>query len=181
MFVDCFWANEGHIPWWTIRAWPVSLLRKLSLLFLSLPLLLYLQKLALHLYFFPRVLIWHWSALSLYLWHISFICSGLLCICIFPRIIVFLLVYFVFIFVTHFLYFLSCPFLLLVTRTFRTLLILALFVFVLRMKTIYSIQKSSFMERTQGPHDEKCNRTDSERWNLKLNVFPRTWNLWVLL
>ena len=99
--------------------------------------------------------------MPLNLWHIFCICSGLLRNCIFPRIIVFLLVYFV----THFLYFLSWPFLLLVTRTFRTLLILALFVFVLRMKTIYSIQKSSFMERTHSPHDEKCNRTDSERWN----------------
>ena len=146
MFVDCCWANEGHIPWWTIRAWPVSLLKKLSLLFLSLPLLLYLQELALHIYhFFQKFLYWHWSALSLYLWHISFICSGLLCICIFPRIIVFLLVYFVFIFVTHFLYFLSCPFLLLVTRTFRTLPILALFVFVLRMKTIFSKDSKEFL------------------------------------
>ena len=163
MFVNCFWANEGHIPWWTIRAWPVSLLRKLSLL-LSLPLLLYLQKLALDLYYFfslQKLLYWHWSAVPLNLWHIFCICSGLLRNCIFPRIIVFLLVYFV----THFLYFLSWPFLLLVTRTFRTLLFLALFVFVLRMKTIYSIQKSSFMKRTYSPHDEKCNRTDSERWN----------------
>ena len=96
MFVDCFWANEGHIPWWTIRAWPVSLLRKLSLLFLSLPLLLYFQKLALHLYLFPKssymalvcsvfVFVTHffylqWFALYFYFFKDYCISTSLLCL-----------------------------------------------------------------------------------------------------